>query len=367
MNPTFSNITNDDGFLKFTLSDTNISFANAIRRIILSEIPCVVFRTTPHEKNLANIEINTSRLNNEIIKQRLSCIPIHIDDVQFPYWDHEIGIDVNNETDSTQLVTTENIEILYRKTQTKLSTDEVRAIFPPDSITGDYIIITRLRPRISNGVPGEHLKLTCGFEIGTAKENGSFNIVSTCGFAATPDEEAIKAKWSEIEKNLKERGASPDEIEYKQLDWNHLDAKRITRPDSFDFIIESVGIFTNENIVVKAGEVMLSKLDKFKEQLENGEIKIITSKTTMEHCFDVILENEDYTLGKVIENILYTKYYQTSINFCGFQKPHPHINKSILRVNFIQETDVEQLKLLLIETASIGNDVFAKISDYFKS
>ena len=41
--------------------------------------------TFPHEKNKANIEINTTRFNNEIIKQRLSCIPIHITDTAFDY------------------------------------------------------------------------------------------------------------------------------------------------------------------------------------------------------------------------------------------------------------------------------------------
>ena len=32
------------------------------------------------KKNDVDIEINTTRLNNEILKQRISCIPIHIAD-----------------------------------------------------------------------------------------------------------------------------------------------------------------------------------------------------------------------------------------------------------------------------------------------
>ena len=71
--------------LKFTLSDINVSLANAIRRTILSDIPTVIFKTFPYEKNQATIYINTSRLNNEILKQRLGCIPIHIKDDDFPY------------------------------------------------------------------------------------------------------------------------------------------------------------------------------------------------------------------------------------------------------------------------------------------
>ena len=74
MEPRINILNEDDNILKFRLSGVDVSLANAIRRIILSDIPCYVFRTTPYSENKATIFINTSRLNNEIIKQRLSCI-----------------------------------------------------------------------------------------------------------------------------------------------------------------------------------------------------------------------------------------------------------------------------------------------------
>jgi len=367
MNPTFTNIESDEEILKFTISNINMSCANAVRRIILSEIPCIVFRTTPHEKNLTEIEINTSRLNNEIIKQRLSCIPINISDIKFPYADHEVHVDVVNEGDSVDYVTTKDFKVYNTNTESYLNDEAVRDIFPPDSITQDYIILTRLRPKISDNIPGEHLKMKCKLAIGTAKENGSFNVVSTCGFAATPDEDKIRETWSRMEKELKDRGLSKEEIESKELDWKYLDAKRITKTDSFDFIIETIGIFTNEEIIVRAGQIMLDKLKMFKTMVDDGSLKIEASKNTMENCFDIILENEDYTLGKVLENILYEKYYKKTINFCGFQKPHPHIDISILRVNFIDPVEMEQLKLSLTEVVFTANEIFSKVTDYFKT
>ena len=78
MNPKISAKTENDGILNFTLSQTNVSIANAIRRIILSDIPCVVFRTFPHDENRVNISKNTTRLTNEMIKQRVGCVPIHM-------------------------------------------------------------------------------------------------------------------------------------------------------------------------------------------------------------------------------------------------------------------------------------------------
>ena len=85
MIPVVQNISLKGDELKFTLSNVNVSVANSIRRTILSDIPTVVFKTAPYEENKANIIVNTSRLNNEIIKQRLSCIPICVKQIdEFP-------------------------------------------------------------------------------------------------------------------------------------------------------------------------------------------------------------------------------------------------------------------------------------------
>ena len=55
MNPQVSDKNEIDNILKFTLHGVNVSIANAIRRIILSEIPSVVFRTFPHNENKMEI------------------------------------------------------------------------------------------------------------------------------------------------------------------------------------------------------------------------------------------------------------------------------------------------------------------------
>ena len=70
---------NNDDTLKFTLNGVNVSIANAIRRIIISEIPTVVMKP-----DNCTIHSNTCRLNNEIIKQRLGCIPVFINDMNLP-------------------------------------------------------------------------------------------------------------------------------------------------------------------------------------------------------------------------------------------------------------------------------------------
>ena len=132
MNPQVElNSRHNDEMLLFTLSGVNVSLANAIRRTILSDIPLVVFRTTPHEQNKANIIANTSRLNNEILKQRLSCIPIHIKDIDgFPLKNYQLEVNVENITDTVMFVTTENFVINDLTTGKPIDQAKNREIFP---------------------------------------------------------------------------------------------------------------------------------------------------------------------------------------------------------------------------------------------
>ena len=58
MEPSVLDMITRDDILTFTISNINVSFANAIRRVILSDIPTVVIRTFPYEKNDAIFEIN---------------------------------------------------------------------------------------------------------------------------------------------------------------------------------------------------------------------------------------------------------------------------------------------------------------------
>jgi DNA-directed RNA polymerase alpha subunit len=106
MDPTVKITSEENNVLSFTMSNINYSLANSLRRIILSDIPTLVFRTFPHKDCKVDIVVNTTRLNNEIIKQRIGCIPIHITDTDFPYEEYVVEVDKKNETDTIQLLTT---------------------------------------------------------------------------------------------------------------------------------------------------------------------------------------------------------------------------------------------------------------------
>jgi DNA-directed RNA polymerase alpha subunit len=368
MNPQVElNSKHNDEMLLFTLSGVNVSLANAIRRTILSDIPLVVFRTTPYEQNKANIIANTSRLNNEILKQRLSCIPIHIKDISdFPLKNYIMEVNVENTTDTIMFVTSENFVIKDLVTGKQLPVDKIREIFPADDYTGYFIDFVRLRPRISDELPGEKLHLTCEFDIGNAKEDGMFNVVSTCSYGFTEDSAAQDVELAKKIQTWKDEGKNEKEINFETTNWKLLEAKRIYKKDSFDFNIQTIGIYTNNEIVDIACRILIGKLTELDAIIEKDELEIKNSDNTMLNSFDIILENEDYTIGKVLEYFLYVKFYETSLlNYCGFKKMHPHDSYSIIRVAYKEPVEKSTIKGNLKECISDAVQVYTKLRKEF--
>ena len=367
MNPNIELINTDNNSLSFTLSGVNVSLANALRRTILSDIPTVVFRTTPNQQNKCNIIVNTSRLNNEIIKQRLSCIPIHIKDFEeFPINKYIIEVNVENKTDNIMYVTTEDFVIKDIVTGKQIPEAQNKEIFPADDITGYYIDFVRLRPKISDELQGEKIHLTCEFDIGTAKEDGMFNVVSTCSYGFTIDVALQDAEIARKIQTWKDEGKNEKEIQFETENWKLLDAKRIFKKDSFDFVIQSIGVYTNNEITDMACKILITKFNDFNTIIEKDELEIKNSDNTMSNCFDIILENEDYTIGKVLEYLLYTKFYETNMmTFCGFKKMHPHDSDSIIRLAYKDAVENSTIKGHLKECSDVAIEIYTKLRKEF--
>ena len=368
MNPRITNISEINNILNFTLSNVDVSIANSIRRTLLSDIPCIVFKTIPYNDSKININVNTTNFNNEFIKQRLSCIPIHIDDMDFPIDDYRLEIDVQNETDEIIYVTTEDFKIKNIKLNNYLANETVKKIFPPDNLTGRYIDFVRLNPKVNTTIPGGHLKLECDFSIGTASEEGMFNVVSTISYKFTQDPGLISIEWDKIEKELKAT-KTQDEIDFYKRDWLNLDAKRLHIKDSFDFIVESIGIYSNTKLIELACNIIIKKMLFVGQQIKNSPGIITESVNTIENCYDIILENEDYTIGKILEFVLYKKYFteMEELSYCGFIKKHPHDKNSIIRIAFKNIVDNITIANMFNDSIKTLVDIFTKIQDNFTS
>uniref|UniRef100_A0A6C0CK85 DNA-directed RNA polymerase RpoA/D/Rpb3-type domain-containing protein n=1 Tax=viral metagenome TaxID=1070528 RepID=A0A6C0CK85_9ZZZZ len=375
MQPKITITSEENNNLNFTISNIPTCLANSLRRIILSDIPTVVFKTFPYSESKVNIITNTSRFNNEILKQRIGCIPIHITDSEFPIEEYSIELDINNDTDNTITVTTKDFKIKNITSDKYISDSAVRQIFPPDSITNDFIPICRLRPKFSDNIDGESLSLVANLSYSNAKEDGMYNVVSTGAFAATMDVVNANDKWNDIEKELTQKSLSKEEIDFEKSNWFLLDAKRITIPNSYDFIIESVGVFSNFAIVYKACAIMVDNCKNIMQLLEkldnspDSKIKIESSdNTTISNEFIVTLKDQDYTIGNAIVYFLYEDYFikDKSLSFVGFRVPHPHIPNGVIRMAFnTPETNTTVIQYLTNSCQKII-EIFSNIQTNFK-
>ena len=382
-----SNVLDNDNKLTFSLKNIHFSTVNALRRTIVSDIPVYGIQTQTEENNQCHVHANTSRFHNEILKQRLSCIPVHykvekekpIDKSKEP-WDsdtpyastvpmggmarYELEVEAKNDDDHQLLwVTTEDFKLKDKETKEYLSQEEVRKIFPPNEITGRYIDFVRLLPRIGQTIPGEQLKLSADFSVCTAKENGMFNAATICTYHNTLDTSKRDAAWGiYLKEHTKEfENKSEEEKEFEKQNFYQLQGQRFFvcndkgEPNEFSFTVQSVGIYESTELVQTACDILIDKLRFWMHQSDADLLPIIPSdsirqsgiyssvtESSMPFSYDIVLENEDYTIGCILEHVLYDMYFEREpiMTFVGFKKYHPHDTYSIVRVAYKEDVPI---------------------------
>jgi DNA-directed RNA polymerase subunit L len=331
-------INENNGELSFTLSGVDTSIANAIRRTIMSDIQTIVFRTFGEENNVV-FTANTGRLNNEILSQRLGCIPIHVLPSDDEYTANDglkdllVVVNEENTTDVVQTITTKDFKIKRISTDEFLSQEKCRDFFKPFIAPNGkeyFIEFCRLRPRISDEIPGEKLAFTCPFSYGMASENNMYNIVGTCGYGCTVDDARAEEVLERQKQEWQKLGLV---VEREATNWELLEKKRIIVPNSFDFIIGTLGPIPNGLIMVVACGRLKRRFEEMIQTIDNDSMK---SEMINDLSIDYTLENNDYTVGCVLNHLLFTNYFtkEKTLQYCGFKKIHPHDTHSIIRMMF---------------------------------
>lgn len=387
MEPIVSNVSTSSKNMTFTLSGVNHSIANAIRRTITSDIPTVIFRTTPYTENKATFIKNSTKYHNEILKNRLSNLPIHfkmsnLEDfygIELTYIDnllktkkildnYLLEVNVNNTTDSIVTVSTGDFKIFDKEANKYIPQEETKLIFPPfipyNRDTEYYITFVKLNPRISDEIIGEAIHFSSEFGYGSCKEDGSFSVASLAVYGNSIDEERaedvlkeLKADWSKT--------MTVDEVEKEADNWKLLDKKRIYLPNSFDFKIETIGVYESQRLVTKACEILIERLYLLNYVIDADFLEINVSKNISENSYDVILKADDYTIGAMLQYVLYVSYYPSVLNYCGYKKNHPDDSHSVIRLGYSDETTMELIKEQIKTSIVLLVDVFQKIRKSF--
>ena len=373
--PKIDAILEEHDIMKFNISNTNVSIVNGLRRTIMSDIETAVLDTT---NDSINIEINTTMFNNEILKQRLGCVPVFMSELNDSVKDLQLVLDRENTSNSIEYITTKDFKLVDKKTGKELPENKVKEMFPPNKQTKSYILFARLKPEISKEIKGERLKLTCNLNIKKAKDNGMYNVVSCCAYKYAVDKVKQVAEWEKIEKKMLEETTEIDaselqqKIDYEKENWFNHEGLRHTKEGSYDFCVETLGIYTNKQIVRKACDVLILKLNDIKNSSENGKLfSIKEMPVALKNSFDIVLYKEDYTVGKILEYIMHYSYYRKRLlSFIGFSKPHPHDENSIIRLAFSDENsdvaNVQNVVEILHNSCIIAVNVFKEIKSNFQ-
>ena len=94
------------------------------------------------------------------------------------------------------------------------------------------------------------------------------------------DEKKIEEKWEEKLKTLSEE--DKEDIEFIKKDWLHMEGARIIIPDSFDFIIKTIGIYSNfeimKSVINNLNRLFLKHLNNIKEQKKDLQEQLLRFK-----------------------------------------------------------------------------------------
>ena len=369
-----------NGRLHFTIDNVDVSIVNGIRRVITTNIPTLVFRGFPDKDNQINIKKNTTKFNNEYIKHRLSCIPIMNDDEStFSSFCnlYQVELHMTNDTLEQQYITTEHLTIIDKTTQKPIQ-NGAKKYFPPDPITGDYILICILYPNQNAQEENETIHFVANIDQGTAQECSCWNVVNHCVYQNSIDESEVAAKANEIEDKVKKE------------DFMLLDAQRCVKPNQYIFSVETLGIFNNDALIYIACQYLLSRLaqmnnyfiqqnsgiqnrydyvrnatDGTLSQEKRNELQQSYCSLYKEELFYILeIKDDDYTIGKIIENHFY-KMYNESVSFVGFKKEHPTKKEAYIYIKYKSTQQEAEIVKHFIELVQFLNHIIISIQKEF--
>ena len=384
--PSFSDIRVEKGELKFVISGNDEygldkSLVNAIRRVLLTDIPTVGFKLSPDgEGNEIIMNTNNSSLHNEMLSHRISFMPLYINPVNYMR-DHlfECKI-IHDGSDPFKFVTMNDVQIYPLKSgfidrleklhdksydlspvdekvlreqlsvvnienydlDKPLGQKEKDKIYRPFSFRGKshYCLITELKTTRTEDSHQE-LNFYGSPSVGYGYEDAKFQGVSQANSSFQIDEAMVtsvlkdKIKLEEIEK---------DDIETYSRKFRLSESERYfhrdddDEPKSYDFSIKS-NHYYDESKILKVGiQILIEKSENFKlEMIEY--LKENTSRVSVgeekENIYHIEVEKEGHTLGNLLQSHVMRRMVNTSsiINLFGYKKPHPLEDKILFIVS----------------------------------
>ena len=369
----------------FRFTNSNVTMANTLRRAILTMTPSVGFRTEPYENSDVQISVNTTPLVNEMIAHRVGMIPICITDLEtFNPALYEFHLDVKNDGKEVLDVRASDFKVFMKNPEnpldmpTQLKTEDY---FPPDPITGDTVLITRLRPQWNPTAPKEQLTLKAKASISTGAENIRYSPVSQASYEYTRDPtpehiDLVFKNWLSANKKIDDPAAAqPDVLDTYRREFNTMEIQRCYlkdergNPYDFTFFIESIGVQPIPMIVTNALNAATNLVTKYIDvDTVLPETMRLVQSDTRYPAIDIYFQNESHTLGNLLETYIVDNHIdgeaQPPVSYVAYKVPHPLKKEMFVRIGLAQEEDVETQKNIALNViAAVTRALKAQLKD----
>jgi DNA-directed RNA polymerase subunit L len=319
-----SNLKIENDSVSFDLNnqtkEIKISFSNALRRTIISN----VYTYTISDKSIIFFE-NTSMLNNEFLKHRLTLVPIVSDLKDINYENVVISCKKKNEG--------ENMENIYVN-------EFICKDIETDAIIDNNIIFKYPNILFGKLRHNQHISFESRLTRNNAEHGGSFfSPVSKCVYTFKVDNEQVK----EITKIM-------DESQIKTFKSQEIERvyekNEIGEPNVYNFVVESIGFYQPLHIVILGIDCLVDRLSNIKMELRNAKSKKISLLENTDF-FDFSIDDETETIGNLLSTYI---AYSKDVAYCGFLIEHPLKKNIILRVKLIPSMDNLENNILIIES-----------------
>ena len=278
--------------LECQLRNFPVSFVNAVRRILIGNIPTVVVRDV-------KIIENTTQMPHEMLKHRMEMLPIKV-----------------SPTDSTTIKDAKiKLQILPEKegeTRTITTDDFVidsghPGLIMKDRDLGTPLLFIRVRKGESLHIEGR-----------LALENDQVSQVCTATTNWEIDAEVTKAARKEyIESGNDVR------IFDNSLIKRYYSRDEAGRPNLMSLSVESVGVLQSKDILKMGISILNKRINEyFKEASEN------IQKESDEGTYSISLDQGGHTIGYLMQEVM---YHDANINFVSYDIPHPLLKTMVLR------------------------------------
>ena len=329
---------------RFTLEGVDTTVANTLRRCILAFTRSVGFRADLTDTANPGIVIrkNTSVIFNEMLAHRITLIPLAVRRLaEFDPKSMEITLSIRNTSASIMHVKASDFKIMQKSLEGEEEIPSA-ALFPPDPITGDTCLITTLRPVAGASV--EEIDLSAYPVIGSGEKFMGFCPVAQCSYGNTEDPDPVRQEqfffdWlAEFKKIAEPASVLPEIIAKHKVEWRTMANQRCFKisdttgePNSFDFVIESVGVRPVPDIVAEGIQSVIDLVTPFASiETSSADLGITTQPvdSRMTGGIDVNIAGQEHTLGNLLQGMITAIYLDTEapdapITYAGYKVPHP--------------------------------------------